>query len=94
MAEVHNLLDDMAKACENIVEGHGPCGSTKFNILKSGKIECVACGDKEETQVVINLDSLPKFNNYSSQAITPFFDFHQLVFPPQNLIFQGSNLFR
>lgn len=55
MAKIHNLLDDMAKACE--------CGSTKFNLLKSGKIECSSCGDIEETQMVFNLESLPKFNN-------------------------------
>lgn len=49
MAEVHNLLDDMARSCEELIEGHGACGSTKFNLLKSGKIECASCGDTEPT---------------------------------------------
>lgn len=33
---VHNLLDDMALACE--------CGCVGFNYLKSHKLECEKCG--------------------------------------------------
>lgn len=32
--------DDYAYACE--------CGSVKFNLLKSGKVECVKCGARTE----------------------------------------------
>lgn len=62
MAEIHNLLDTVTKKCENLVEGD-TCGSVKFNLLKSGNIQCALCEDIEETQMVFNLDSLPKFNN-------------------------------
>lgn len=36
MTNVHNLLDDMALACE--------CGCVGFNYLKSHKLECESCG--------------------------------------------------
>ena len=36
MTNVHNLLDDMALACE--------CGCVGFNYLKSHKLECEWCG--------------------------------------------------
>ena len=36
MNKVHNLLDDMALACE--------CGCVGFNYLKSHKLECESCG--------------------------------------------------
>lgn len=42
MTNVHNLLDDMALACE--------CGCVSFNYLKSNKLECTKCG----TQIDLN----------------------------------------
>lgn len=41
MAEIHNLLDDMGWVC-----GASECGSVKFNLLRSGKIECAKCGNR------------------------------------------------
>lgn len=58
MADIHNLLDDMAFTCEEVIEGHGVCGSTKFNLLKSGKIECAACGYKSEAKMWFGVDNM------------------------------------
>lgn len=54
MSDVHNLLDDMALSCDEIIDGD-ICGSTKFNLLKSGKIECGACGHKAETKAWLGM---------------------------------------
>lgn len=40
MSNVHNLLDDMALACE--------CGCVGFNYLKSHKLECESCGKQTD----------------------------------------------
>lgn len=36
---LENIENHLAFACE--------CGSVKFNLLKSGKIECTCCGKQE-----------------------------------------------
>lgn len=59
MSEVHNLLDDMGLTCEEIINGDN-CGSAKFNLLKSGKIECVSCGHKSLTKAWLGMENMPE----------------------------------
>ena len=39
MADLYNISDHMARACE--------CGCVRFNLLRSGSIECDDCGTKQ-----------------------------------------------
>lgn len=39
MADLHNINDHMALACE--------CGSVRFNLLRSGTVECDGCQQKQ-----------------------------------------------
>jgi len=40
MGNIENIEEHIARACD--------CGSVHFNLLKSGKIECACCGDREQ----------------------------------------------
>lgn len=71
MAEIHDLNDHQARVCEQ-----PDCGSTKFNLLRSGKIECALCGDVDDehfwlgtrqdnpkiAQVIVGIMALTKDN--------------------------------
>lgn len=37
MTQLYDINDHMARACE--------CGCVRFNLLRSGKIECDECGE-------------------------------------------------
>ena len=55
MGEVENIEEHIAFACE--------CGSVHFNLLKSGKIECANCQEREHMTWLEKRVESPKLND-------------------------------
>ena len=62
MADLHDIGDHMARACE--------CGCVRFNLLRSGSIECDNCQRKQES---INWSQSINKNNGAIISAEPVF---------------------
>jgi hypothetical protein len=61
MADLHNISDHMARACE--------CGCVRFNLLRSGSIECDDCGIKKPN-LIWSEDMNPNYQPESKVEFT------------------------